>query len=51
MSEATGVYRTKHSSGMDIVFIDKGVGEPLGIPRDRYEAKGYQPPFDKLPEK
>ncbi len=51
MSEATGVYRTVHTSGMEIAFIDKGVGTQIGIPRDRYEANGYQPPFESLPQK
>ena len=51
MSEAKGLWKTTHPSGMEIAYIDKGVGSPLGIPRERYEANGYQPPFDKLPEK
>lgn len=51
MSEATGLYRSTHSSGMEIAFVDKGVGKPFGIPRDRYEAAGYQPPFENLPQK
>ncbi len=51
MSEATGVYRMKHANGMEFAFIDKGVGKPIGIPRDQYEAKGYQPKYDSLPEK
>lgn len=51
MSTTTGVYRTVHTNGMEIAFVDKGVGKPLGIPRERYEANGYQPPFDALPEK
>lgn len=51
MSETTGVSRGKHSSGIEFAFVDKGIGKPLGIPREQYEAKGYQPPFDSLPEK
>ncbi|WP_213546100.1 hypothetical protein [Vannielia litorea] len=51
MSEATGVYRTTHSSGMEVAFIDKGVGNPIGIPRERYESNGYKPAFDELPQK
>jgi len=50
MSEATGVYRTE-KSGMEIAFVDKGIGNPIGIPRERYEANGYKPPFEKLPKK
>jgi len=51
MSNATGLYRTKHDNGMEIAFIDKGVGKPLGIPRDRYETSGYKPSWNELPEK
>ena len=51
MSEATGVSRGKAASGMEFAFIDKGIGKPIGIPRDQYESKGYQPPFESLPEK
>ncbi|MGB3314582.1 MAG: hypothetical protein WBB85_09225 [Albidovulum sp.] len=51
MSETTGLYRGKHSSGMESAYVDKGVGKPFGIPRDQYEAKGYKPAYDKLPEK
>ena len=51
MSETKGIYRTVHTNGMEIAFVDKGVGTPLGIPRERYETNGYQPPYDSLPEK
>ncbi|WP_176473907.1 hypothetical protein [Actibacterium ureilyticum] len=51
MSEATGVYRTKAANGLEFAFIDKGVGKPIGIPRDQYETKGYKPTYDNLPEK
>ena len=51
MSDATGLYRTVHTNGMEIAFIDKGLGTPLGIPRERYESNGYQPPFESLPKK
>ena len=50
MSEAKGVYRTT-ANGMEVAFIDKGIGNPIGVPRDRYEANGYKPAFDSLPEK
>jgi len=50
MSEAKGVYRTT-ASGMEVAFIDKGIGSPIGIPRERYEESGYKPAFDALPEK
>lgn len=50
MSETTkGVYRTV-INGMEVAYVDKGVGNPLGIPRARYEEQGYQPPFEELPE-
>jgi len=49
MSDGTGVYRSTHSSGMEVAFVDKGLGKPIGIPRDRYEEKGYQPSFEDLP--
>jgi len=51
MSTATGLYRTTHTSGAEIVFVDKGLGAPLSITRERYEECGYEPPFDKLPQK
>jgi hypothetical protein len=51
MSETTGLYRSVHSSGMEIAFVDKGVGKPFGIPRENYEKNGYQPPFEQLPQK
>lgn len=51
MSEAKGVYRIKNANGMEFAFVDKGVAKPIGIPRDQYEAKGYQPKYDSLPEK
>ena len=51
MTETTGVSRGKHSSGIEIAYVDKGVGNPIGIPRDQYEANGYKPSFDSLPEK
>lgn len=51
MSEATGVSRTQLPNGMEFAYIDKGVGKPMGIPREQYDAKGYQPAYDELPEK
>lgn len=51
MSEAKGLYRTTAKNGMEVAFIDKGLGNALGIPRERYESSGYTPPFDQLPEK
>ena len=50
MSETKGLHRTKLPNGMEVAYVDKGVGKPIGVPRDRYEAQGYQPAFDKLPE-
>ncbi|SMX45323.1 hypothetical protein [Actibacterium lipolyticum] len=51
MSETSGVNRTKLANGLEFAFIDKGVGKLIGIPREQYEANGYQPPFESLPEK
>lgn len=40
------------ANGMEVAFVDKGMGTaPIGIPRDRYEAQGYEPPYENLPEK
>lgn len=50
MSETKGLHRTKLPNGMEVAYVDKGVGKPIGVPRDRYEAQGYQPAFDTLPE-
>lgn len=50
MSDNIGISRAIHSSGIEIAFIDKGTGKPFGIPREQYEAKGYQPPYESLPE-
>lgn len=50
MSETKGLHRSTLPNGMEVAYVDKGVGKPLGIPRDRYEQQGYEPAFDKLPE-
>lgn len=50
MSETKGVYRSKLPNGAEVAYIDKGVGKPLGILRERYEEQGYKPSFEKLPE-
>lgn len=50
---ARGVYKTRTAeSGAEYAYVDYGVASNAGeIPKARYEAKGYQPPFDKLPTK
>lgn len=52
MSHVTkGVNRATLPDGTEIAYIDKGIGNPLGIPRARYEEQGYEPAYDDLPEK
>ncbi|MEM9318540.1 MAG: hypothetical protein AAGA70_05995 [Pseudomonadota bacterium] len=51
MSDTKGVHRSRLPNGAEVAFVDKGVGKPFGIMRDRYEEQGYQPPFDELPER
>jgi len=48
---AKGLHRKTLPNGTEVAYIDKGVGSPLGILRDRYEEQGYEPAFEKLPEK
>ena len=50
MTETKGVYRSKLPNGTEVAFVDKGVGKPFGLMRDRYEEQGYQPRFEDLPE-
>ncbi len=47
---AKGIYRTKSpKGGAEYAFVAYGVASKLGeIPRQRYEAQGYEPPFDHL---
>lgn len=51
MAETVGVYRTKLPNGVEVAYVDKGVKNPIGIARERYEEQGYKPPYDELPEK
>lgn len=51
MSTTKGLYRTELANGMQVAYVDKGVGKPFGIPRDNYESQGYKPAFDSLPKK
>ena len=51
MSETKGVYKSTLPNGMEVAYVDKGVGKPLGIPRESYESNGYSPSYDDLPEK
>jgi len=51
MSQTTGLYRTTLPNGSEVAYVDKGVGKPFGILRDRYETEGYTPAFEELPEK
>lgn len=51
MAETTGVYRTVLDNGMEVAYVDKGIGKPLGLPRNVYEEKGYAPSYEDLPEK
>ena len=50
---AKGIYRTKTpKSGAEYAFVDYGTGSKLReIPRQRYDAQGYEPSFDYLPTK
>ena len=48
---AKGLHRATLPNGMEVAYIDKGVGKPLGIPRDRYEEQGYEPAYEELPVK
>lgn len=50
MSDTKGLYRKTLPNGMEVAYVDKGVGKPFGLPRDRYEEQGYKPDFDTLPE-
>lgn len=45
-----GVYRTKLPNGAEVAYIDKGNGKTIGVMRDRYEAQGYVPAFEELPQ-
>jgi hypothetical protein len=51
MADAKGLYRTTLPNGMEVAYVDKGVGNPLGMPRELYEQAGHKPPFDDLPKK
>jgi ribose 5-phosphate isomerase B len=50
---AKGIYRTTTpGSGSEYAFVDYGVSlNPEEIPRAQYEIKGYEPPFESLPDK
>ncbi len=50
---AKGIYRTKTpKGGAEYAFVAYSAASKLGeIPRQRYEAQGYEPPFDYLPTK
>ena len=45
-----GLYRTKLPNGTDVAYVDKGQGKTIGLTRESYEQKGYQPDFEALPE-
>lgn len=47
-----GVCRSKtEESGAEYATVDYGKGGRLAsIPRERYEANAYEPPYDQLPE-
>lgn len=51
MADTVGLYRTKLANGMEVAYIDKGVKNPLGMPKEAYEEKGYKPAWKDLPEK
>ena len=51
MSKNIGIYRTKLENGTVVAYVDKGIGSPIGVSRERYEEQGYTPAFDDLPEK
>jgi hypothetical protein len=51
MPDGKPLYRTALANGMEVAYVDKGVGKPFGLTRDLYERSGYQPPFDELPKK
>ena len=51
MAETKGLYRTTLPNGMEVVYVDKGMKNPLGMTRENYEAAGYEPAYDKLPQK
>jgi hypothetical protein len=50
---AKGLYRrTTPRSGSEYAVVDYGVSSNSEeIPRAQYEIKGYEPPFESLPEK
>lgn len=50
---AKGIYQTRTpESGAEYACVDYGVSSSGGeMTRADYEARGYQPPFDKLPTK
>ena len=48
---ATGVYRTKDSTGAEYALADYGASALGELPRSLYEERGYKPPFDQLPTK
>jgi hypothetical protein len=47
-----GVYRLKRPpSGAEYAYVH-GIRSKVGqIPREKYEERGYKPPFDQLPTK
>lgn len=48
---ANGVYRTKLPNGSEVAYVEKENGKTIGVMRDRYEAQGYTPSYEELPEK
>lgn len=50
--EPRGVYRERNGEGdQPSARVKYDEHQELDVPEDRYRARGYQPPFDKLPWK
>ena len=48
---SNGLYRTTLPNGSEVAYVEKAEGQTIGLLRDRYEAQGYTPAFEELPEK
>ena len=52
MMEPRGIYRERNGEGnQPSAHVKYDEHQELDVPEDRYRARGYLPPFDKLPWK
>jgi hypothetical protein len=52
MMEPRGIYRERNGEGnQPSAHVKYDEHQELDVPEDRYRARDYQPPFDKLPWK